>query len=44
MQSDTGNFGVTAADKSGDIGIVTLSGAAALAASAIALGTVSLAF
>jgi len=43
-QSTVTHFGVTAADKAGNIGVVTLSGAAALAASAIALGTVSLAF
>jgi len=44
LRTSTTFFGVTAADKTGNIGAVTLSGAASLAASVIALGTLSLAF
>lgn len=44
LQTSITHFGVTAADKSGNIGAVTLSGAATLAASVIAFGTLSLAF
>jgi hypothetical protein len=44
LQTSTAHFGVTAADKSGNIGAISLSGAATLAASVIALGTLSLAF